>query len=108
PNVILHVQLINTGGRGIRVVSLTLKLTRDDGATTTLPAQTFAWPDDADASMIFTPLVLEPDEEWAAFVSFFVPFSATDEREFKRVAKDLRADINAKLRARRRVGEDPN
>src|SRR6266446_5318609 len=34
PNVILHVQLTNSGGRDIRVVSLTLRLTRDDGATT--------------------------------------------------------------------------
>jgi len=75
--------------------------------STTLPAQTFAWPDAATASMIFTPLTLEPDEEWAAFVSFFVPFSTTDEREFKRLAKDLRADINSKLIARRRAGEDP-
>jgi len=36
-----------------------------------------------------------------------VPFSATEEREFKGLAKDLRADINAKPRARRRAGEDP-
>jgi len=28
PNVILHVQLTNSGGRDIRVVSLTLRLTR--------------------------------------------------------------------------------
>ncbi len=108
PNVNLHVQLTNTGGRAVRVASMTLKITRDDGATTTLPAQTFAWPDDTDATMIFTPLVLEPGDEWAAFISFFVPFSTTDEREFKRIAKDLRADINAKLRARRlEKGEEP-
>ncbi len=49
--------------------------------------------------MIFTPLVLEPDKEWANFVHFFVPFSTADERESKRLIKDLRADIEAKLRA---------
>jgi len=108
PNVNLHVQLTNTGGRDVRMVSLTLKITRDDGATITLPAQTFTWPDDTNAAMIFTPLALEPGDEWAGFVSFFVPFSATDEREWKRIAKDLRADIDTKLRAHRLVaGENP-
>ena len=107
PNVNLHVQLTNTGGRAVRVFSLTLRITRDDGATVTLPAQTFTLPDDTDSSMIFTPLALEPDDEWATFVTFFVPFSVTDEREWKRLAKDLRADVNAKRTAYRlQAGEE--
>jgi hypothetical protein len=107
PNVNLHVQLTNTGGRTVRVRSLTLEITRDDGATVTLPAQTFTGPDGTEAAMIFTPLALEPNDEWVSFVSFFVPFSATDEREWKRLAKELRADVNSKRTAYRlQVGEE--
>jgi|SRR5450759_4086324 hypothetical protein len=42
PNVNLHVQLVNTGGRPVRVRSLVLELSPDDGAQFSLPAQTYS------------------------------------------------------------------
>ena len=106
PNINLHVQLRNTGGRAVRVSSLSLEITRDDGKTMTLPAQSFTRPEGPAGTLIFTPFTLEVNKEWANFVSFFVVFSAADERESKRLAKDLRADINAKLLAFRLRGEE--
>src|SRR5438874_532991 len=67
PNVNLHVQLINTGGRA--------------------------------GSFIFTPFTLELGREWVNFVSFYAVFNTADERESKRLTKDLRTDIDAKLLA---------
>jgi hypothetical protein len=98
-NVNLHVQLINTGGRAVRVSSLALHLTRDDGRALTLPAQGFTRPEGPAGTVIFTPLTLELGKEWATFVNFFIPFSTADERDSKRIIKDLRTDIETKLRA---------
>src|SRR5438552_18688660 len=43
PNVHLHVQLRNTGGRSVRVSSVSLAVPRDDGPNAALQAQGFAW-----------------------------------------------------------------
>jgi len=75
-----------------------LAVTRDDGPNAALPAQGFARTETPTAELILTPFVLERDQEWANFVHFFVPFSTADERESKRLTKDLRTDIVAKLR----------
>ena len=99
PNVNLHVQLINTGGRAVRVSSLALELTRDDSRKMTKPAQTFSRADGTAGSFIFTPFTLELGREWVNFVSFYAVFNTADERESKRLTKDLRTDIDAKLLA---------
>lgn len=105
PNVNMHVQTTNTGGRTIKVSALSLALTRDDdGATVVLPAQTFSRADGTAGTFLFTPLSLEPDKEWANFVAFFSPFTVTDERLSKRLTRDLRLDIDAKLQAQTQVG----
>jgi hypothetical protein len=100
PNVDLHIQLRNTGGRAVRVRALSLAVTRDDGPAMTLPGQAFARQETPASQLILTPFVLEPGQEWANFVRFFVPFSTALERESKALIKDLRADIDAKLNAR--------
>jgi hypothetical protein len=98
-NINLHVQIRNTGGRAVRVSSLSLEVTRDDNHTITLPAQSFTRPESPVGSLIFTPFTLELGREWANFVNFFVAFSTSDERASKRLIRDLRADIDMKLRA---------
>ena len=97
PNVNLHVQLLNTGGRPVRVRSLVLELSPDDGAEFSLPAQTYSRADGTPGSFLFTTFSLEPDKEWASFVGFFAPFSMNDERTSKQLTKELKADINAKV-----------
>jgi len=104
PNVNLHVQLVNTGGRAVRVAALSLELARDDGRTLTLPAQGFIRPEASADTLIFTPFTLDVGKEWANFVNFFVAFTTADERDSKRLIKDLRADIEAKLEALRLRG----
>jgi hypothetical protein len=99
PNVNLHIQLMNTGGRTVKVSALALELTRDDGVIVTLPAQTFSRADGTAGSLLFTRLTLELDKEWANFVTFFSQFTVPDERLSKRLTRDLRLDIDAKLLA---------
>lgn len=97
PNVNLHVQLLNTGGRPVRVRSLVLELSPDEGAKFSLPAQKYSRADGTPGSFLFTPFNLEPDKEWANFVGFFAPFIMNDERTSKQLTKELKADINAKV-----------
>lgn len=98
PIVNLHVQLLNTGGRPVRVRSLGLELSPDEGAKFSLPAQTYSRADGTPGSFLFTPFSLEPDKEWANFVGFVAPFSMNDERTSKQLIKELKADISVKLR----------
>jgi hypothetical protein len=97
PGVYLHLRLRNTGGRTVLVSSVSLRITRDDGPATTLPAQFFARPESSANELIFTPFQLEAEREWVNFVHFFAPWSTTDERESRRLIRDLRLDIDAKL-----------
>jgi len=98
PNVNLHIQLLNTGGRTVRVRSLTLELSTDEGVKLSLPAQTFSRADGTPGTFLFVPFGLEPDKEWANFVGFFAPFNMTDERTSKQLIKELKSDIGVKLR----------
>jgi hypothetical protein len=106
PNVNLHIQLLNTGGRPVRVRSLVLELSPDDGAEFTLPAQTYSRADGTPGSFLFTPFSLEPDGEWASFVGFVAPLSMNDERTSKQLSKELKADINIKLRNQSQEARD--
>lgn len=99
PNVNLHVQLLNTGGRLVRVRSLVLDLSPDDGPKFSLPAQMYTRADGTPGNFLFTPFGLEPDKEWANFVNFFIPFNMNDERTSKQLIKELKADIAVKLRS---------
>jgi hypothetical protein len=106
PIINLHVQILNAGGRTVRVQSLSLEITPEDGSTFTLPAQSFSRADGTPGSFLFTPFSLVPDKEWANFVGFFAPFSMNDERLSKALTKELRTDINRTLDTRSKVSPE--
>jgi len=108
PNVNLFIQLINMGGRSIRVLRMHLEFEADDRTKFVLPAQRLSRPDKADTYLLFTPFNLRPDDEWSHFVNFFEPFSMNDERIVKQATKDLRSDIEDKIERRRKLAGDQN
>lgn len=94
PNVNLFVQLMNAGGRAVRVTSMRLELKADE-VTLTLPAQGF-WSQDLTRNFLFTPFTFLPTQEWAGTVNFFVPWPMIDEKAAKQISRDMRNDIAAK------------
>jgi hypothetical protein len=106
PIVNLHVQLLNTGARRVLVRSMVLELSIEQEAKLSLPAQSFSRADGTPGTFLFTPFGLEPDKEWANFVSFFAQFSMSDEHISKQLTTELRADIEVKLRNQSQEARD--
>jgi len=106
PIVNLHVQLLNTGGRPVRVRSLVLELSTEGDLRLSLPAQSFTSAGLAGDSFLFTPFGLEPDKEWANFIGFVAPFSMGDERTSKQLIKELKTGITLKLRDQTQEARD--
>jgi len=96
PNVGVHVILINTGGRSIRIKGFTLKLWRDGRDLAFLPAQYYLQTPNDKSTVVLTSFSLKPTEEWAHFVTFLNYFSLTDEKKYKAAELALKNDINAK------------
>jgi hypothetical protein len=78
----------------------------EEEAKLSLPAQSFSRADDTPGRFLFTPFSLEPDKEWANFVSFFAQFTMGDERISKQLTTELRADIEVKLRNQSQEARD--
>jgi hypothetical protein len=106
PNVNLHVQLLNDGGRAVRIRSLALEISADDSTKLSLSAQTFTRADGTPGTFLFIPFRLEPDKDWANVVAFFTPFNMTDERAASKLIKELRADVDLKLTNRSQEARD--
>jgi hypothetical protein len=101
PNVNLHLVLTNTGGRKVSILSVNLILRLEDGSSFSLPAQSFSAPGaPKGGSFLFTRFALKPDESWSNFVSCFANFDTADERQSKELVKNLRRDINQRLKIR--------
>jgi len=97
PIVNLHVQIMNSGGRSVRVSSLVLELILDDGTKLSLPAQSYSRPGNTSSTFLFTPFRLDPDQEWANFVAFFTPLNMNKERKSKQLIKELKTKIDGMI-----------
>lgn len=105
PNAQLHVIVINTGGRPVRIRGMSVSFTRNGEHRFTLPVQNYLeFPND-EANVLFTPFVLEPGEEWSHIANFLNYFTRQDERAYRQMESAIRSDINER---RRRGPADQN
>lgn len=96
PNVGLFLILRNTGGVPIRIKAIRLELRPRDGEAFQLNAQTYYPLLTEDKQVIFAPFKLSPGEDWAHTVYFYTRFSRNEDREFRQITSNLRADLMAK------------
>lgn len=93
PNAVLHMILTNTGGRAIKVKSLSMKFKHESGGEFTLPGRGyFQSPADQNA-VILTSFRLPSMGEWKHIVNFFAPSSRAEERELDQIKSAIRNDI---------------
>lgn len=95
PNAQWHLIIENTGGRSIRIKSISLTFCRAGGQAFTLLAQNYLRTPDATESVMFTPFRLAPGEEWAHVLTFFNLYTRDDDKEYRRLESSIRTDILA-------------
>lgn len=100
PNLSLFLSLRNVGGRKLWVQAVHLDVWRDGTPLGAFPAQNYYETPVAQGTTLFTPFALAPDELWAHGTNFLRWFDRNAEKEFRAAESALKADIQARLRAR--------
>lgn len=100
PNASVVVSIRNTGGRELRIKSLSLDVLRDAKPLVTLPAQNYFETPSSQSSVLFVPFSLKPGETWAHSVAFLNFFDRLTEKQFRENLSALDSDIRRKLRER--------
>lgn len=98
PHAQLHVILTNTGGREIRVRGLAVRIKRGSDEFV-LPAENYLQTPDAKENVMLTSFRLKPGDEWGHIVNFLNYFSRDEEKHYRQLESDLRADIVVKRAA---------
>jgi hypothetical protein len=81
PNSQWHLIIENTGGRSVRIKSISLTFRRAGGDSFTLPAQNYLRTPDATDHVMLTPFRLQPGEEWGHVLTFFNMYTRDDDKE---------------------------
>lgn len=100
PNASVVVSIRNTGGRPLRVKSLSLSVSRDGHPAVNLLGQGYFETPSALSSVLFVPFTLKPGETWAHSVTFLNTFERQVEKIFRERLSTLDGDIRRKLRDR--------
>ncbi|GAB3290330.1 hypothetical protein [Parahaliea aestuarii] len=99
PNLQLHLIIENTGGRNVRIRSVSAKIKRDGNEIAILPAQNYLQNQGDKNTLLFTPFSLSPGEVWAHNVNFLIWFSREEETVYRKNEAKLQADFKAKRAA---------
>ena len=100
PNAGMVLSVRNTGGRTLRVKSLTLRITRDGSQLTKLQGLNYFETASATAPILFVPYALNAGDTWTHSVVFFNDFDRLTEKYFRESQSALTADIRKRLAAR--------
>ena len=75
PNGQLHLIVLNSGGRKVRVTAINMFASPGTGKPFAMPASTYYQKQGDPATVLFTPFSLLPGEEWAHIVNFYPSIS---------------------------------
>lgn len=100
PNVGMYVSLRNTGGRDIRVRSMSVAVTREGVSLGHLPAQNYFESASSQSPSLFVPFSLKVGEIWAHSTSFLRSFDRAHDKLFRESLSAQQADVRHKLDAR--------
>jgi len=100
PNASVVVSIRNTGGRALRVKSMSMNVSRDGHTPISLPGQGYFETPSSQSSVLFVPFTLKPGETWAHSVTFLNTFERQVEKLFREKLSTLDGDIRRKLRDR--------
>lgn len=93
PNAQWHLIIENTGGKAVRVKSISLVFAKTGGPSFELPAQNYLRTPDATENVLLTPFRLAVGEEWAHIVNFFALFSRDEDKQYRQLESAIRSNI---------------
>ena len=100
PNVRALMGIRNTGAKPVRIESISAELFHEGKAIASLSGL-FFWPaPDAKQSMFFTPLILQPGDEWIRNVDFMESLSQQADKSLAQLRADAREYLYTKTNAR--------
>ncbi len=88
-----HVFIENTGGKTIRVNSISLTFAKLGGNSFVLPVRSYLEVPNSRDAVMFTPFRLKAGETWAHVINSFVPLNRDDDKFLRELQSNLRADI---------------
>lgn len=100
PNLGIVVSIRNTGGRALRIRSISMALVRDNIDLGVFPVQNYFETPASQSPSLFVPFELKPGETWAHGANFLRFFDRATEKLFREKESVLRIDIRKKLDAR--------
>lgn len=100
PNVGMYVSIRNTGGRELRIKSMSVGMTRDGTPLGYLPAQNYFETASSQAPSLFVPFSLKVGETWAHGTNFLRPFDRAHDKLFRESLSALQVDIRKKIDSR--------
>lgn len=100
PNIGMFVSVRNTGGRELRICSMSICVTRDGTPLGTFPAQNHFETPSSQALVLFVPFSLKPGDTWAHGTNFLQLFDRATEKIYRESESALLADIRRKIAAR--------
>jgi hypothetical protein len=96
PNGQLHLIVLNSGGRKVRVSGITLQITPGTGKPFSMPAAAYYQKQGDTSTVLFTPFTVLPGEEWAHITCFFPSLTRADDKLIRDSKAVLRNDLHAK------------
>ena len=99
PNINAYLIINNIGGRAIKVKGMKVIIKRDDLDVGIYPAQTYLQDQNDLNSILFTQFLLKPSDEWRHLVDFVNYFDRENNKKFKLLEAELKADINEQIKS---------
>lgn len=99
-NAGIVVSVRNTGGRTLRIKSISLQISRDGKPLSLLPGLGYFQTPSSEMAVLFVPFSLKPSDTWAHSVIFYNDLDRQTEKIFRKSESALTADIREKLAAR--------
>lgn len=100
PHLSLFTSIRNTGGRSLRIKAINVSVTRDGKVLGLHPAQNYYEKLSDQATVLFVPFTLHPEDSWEHGVNFYKDFDRATEKSIREHVSALTVDINGKLESR--------
>jgi hypothetical protein len=104
-NAQLHMTLINSGGRKVRIKGIAMRISNASADTFTIPVTGYYQKQSDTQTMLFRPFSLDPGEEWAHIAQFYQLLPRHEDKFIRQAISTLRADVLEKLAQRPKESE---
>lgn len=107
PNLQLHLIISNIGGRKVKIKAINASLKKDNKHLVTLPAQNYLQNQADKNTVLFTPITLMQNNEWAHIINFLNFFSRDEEIKYNELETKMLFDYRKRSNLTKKNEDDP-